>query len=119
METNIASMVWAFENYHTGTTASCLQLGVIPTSMWTLGVPRCGTTRSAVLEANFWSSSVRAAMLGVTATAQEISSSQVFRGQKVFYLIKPTPENLKAYEAWICDAKQDSTFFPDTVGGSA
>ena len=41
----------------------------------------------------------------------------VFRGQKVFYLIKPTPENLKAYEAWICDAKQDSTFFPDTIGG--
>ncbi len=48
-----------------------------------------------------------------------LPSSQVFRGQKVFYLIKPTPENLKAYEAWICDAKQDSTFFPDTVGGSA
>ena len=32
-------------------------------------------------------------------------------------MIKPTPENLKAYEAWICDAKQDSTFFPDTIGG--
>ena len=45
------------------------------------------------------------------------SFSQVFRGQKVFYLIKPTPENLKAYEAWICDAKQDTTFFPDTIGG--
>ena len=47
-----------------------------------------------------------------------------FRGQKVFYLIKPTPEKVffhrsphEAYEAWICDAKQDSTFFPDTIGG--
>ena len=53
------------------------------------------------------------------APSHRAASSQVFRGQKVFYLIKPTPENLKAYEAWICDAKQDSTFFPDTVGGSA
>ena len=53
------------------------------------------------------------------ASRPVLPSSQVFRGQKVFYLIKPTPENLKAYEAWICDAKQDSTFFPDTVGGSA
>ena len=72
-----------------------------------MGVLLCGTTRTAASESTF----------DFGCPSHRAASSQVFRGQKVFYLIKPTPENLKAYEAWICDAKQDSTFFPDTIGG--
>ena len=37
----------------------------------------------------------------------------VFRGKKVFYVIRPTAAHLAAYEDWICDADQDSTFFAD------
>jgi hypothetical protein len=33
----------------------------------------------------------------------------------VFYLIPPSPENLRAYAAWIRSANQDSTFFPETL----
>ena len=39
----------------------------------------------------------------------------VFRGRKVFYVLEPTAANLAAYERWICDADQDSTWFPDVA----
>ena len=39
----------------------------------------------------------------------------VFRGRKVFYVLEPTAAHLAAYERWICDADQDSTWFPDVA----
>ena len=39
----------------------------------------------------------------------------VFRGSKVFYVLEPTAAHLAAYERWICDADQDSTWFPDVA----
>ena len=39
----------------------------------------------------------------------------VFRGRKVFFLIRPTEAHLAAYEKWICDPKQDTIWFPDVA----
>lgn len=39
----------------------------------------------------------------------------VVRGQKLFLLIPPTPENLKLYEEWINNPNQDDIFFADKV----
>ena len=40
----------------------------------------------------------------------------VVSGQKRFYLIPPTTENLKKYELWTCSKTQDTIFFGDVVG---
>jgi len=37
------------------------------------------------------------------------------KGEKHFWLIPPTPVNLKAYEAWTLSGKQSDTFFGDIV----
>ncbi|XP_012527062.1 histone lysine demethylase PHF8 isoform X4 [Monomorium pharaonis] len=37
----------------------------------------------------------------------------VLRGEKVFYLIKPTPANLQLYQHWMCSSTQSETFFGD------
>eukprot|EP00049_Salpingoeca_infusionum_P007103 m.115734 g.115734 ORF g.115734 m.115734 type:complete len:651 (+) comp13579_c0_seq2:35-1987(+) len=39
----------------------------------------------------------------------------VFKGQKIFYIIKPTPHNLKKYQDWCNSPKQSDTFFADLV----
>lgn len=39
----------------------------------------------------------------------------VLRGQKVFWLIPPTAQNLKAFEHWHFDGKQQQVFFGDLV----
>ena len=39
----------------------------------------------------------------------------VVTGKKRFFLVAPTPENLKAYEQWTCSVEQDNTFFGDFV----
>eukprot|EP00794_Sanderia_malayensis_P006232 gene6232-6948_t len=39
----------------------------------------------------------------------------VFRGEKIFYLIEPSDENLKKYEAWVSSADQSQVFFGDRV----
>ena len=36
-------------------------------------------------------------------------------GQKVFYLIEPTPENLAIYEGWSTSTLQDTAFLGDLV----
>ncbi|XP_034949033.1 histone lysine demethylase PHF8-like isoform X2 [Chelonus insularis] len=37
----------------------------------------------------------------------------VLRGEKVFYLIKPTPANLLLYQQWMSSSTQSETFFGD------
>lgn len=37
----------------------------------------------------------------------------ILRGEKVFYLIRPTPANLSLYEHWMASANQSETFFGD------
>ncbi|XP_012280694.1 lysine-specific demethylase 7A isoform X2 [Orussus abietinus] len=37
----------------------------------------------------------------------------VLRGEKVFYLIKPSPANLQLYQHWMCSSTQSETFFGD------
>ncbi|XP_071575939.1 histone lysine demethylase PHF8 isoform X2 [Temnothorax nylanderi] len=37
----------------------------------------------------------------------------VLRGEKVFYLVKPTPANLQLYQHWMCSSTQSETFFGD------
>ncbi|XP_066588907.1 histone lysine demethylase PHF8-like isoform X2 [Prorops nasuta] len=37
----------------------------------------------------------------------------VLRGEKIFYLIKPTPANLQLYQHWMCSSTQSETFFGD------
>lgn len=37
------------------------------------------------------------------------------QGEKVFYLIKPTPSNLALYEAWSSSPNQSEVFFGDKV----
>lgn len=37
------------------------------------------------------------------------------QGEKVFYLIKPTPTNLALYEAWSSSPNQSEVFFGDKV----
>ncbi|XP_076641977.1 histone lysine demethylase PHF8 isoform X2 [Halictus rubicundus] len=37
----------------------------------------------------------------------------VLRGEKVFYLIRPTPANLQLYQHWMCSSTQSETFFGD------
>ncbi|KAG7207012.1 hypothetical protein KM043_000902 [Ampulex compressa] len=37
----------------------------------------------------------------------------VLRGEKVFYLIKPTSANLQLYQHWMCSSTQSETFFGD------
>ncbi|XP_014478658.1 PREDICTED: lysine-specific demethylase 7A-like isoform X2 [Dinoponera quadriceps] len=37
----------------------------------------------------------------------------VLRGEKKFYLIKPTPANLHLYQQWMCNSTQSYTFFGD------
>ncbi|BFZ10607.1 hypothetical protein BsWGS_13645 [Bradybaena similaris] len=39
----------------------------------------------------------------------------VLRGEKVFYLIKPTQKNLMLYEKWLSSSKQSELFFGDQV----
>jgi len=39
----------------------------------------------------------------------------VLRGRKVFWLIPPTPANLKAFEHWTMSGKQSDVFFGDLV----
>ncbi|ESN99531.1 hypothetical protein HELRODRAFT_84338 [Helobdella robusta] len=39
----------------------------------------------------------------------------VLRGEKVFYLIKPTQANLVLYERWLSSSNQSETFFGDQV----
>ncbi|XP_014673300.1 PREDICTED: lysine-specific demethylase 7B-like [Priapulus caudatus] len=39
----------------------------------------------------------------------------VLRGEKIFYLIKPTQTNLHLYENWVSSANQSSLFFGDQV----
>lgn len=38
-----------------------------------------------------------------------------FQGEKVFYLVRPTPANLSLYETWVSSANQSETFFGDQV----
>lgn len=37
------------------------------------------------------------------------------QGEKVFYMIKPTPANLSLYERWMLSSNQMETFFGDLV----
>ncbi|XP_033213508.1 lysine-specific demethylase phf2-like isoform X2 [Belonocnema kinseyi] len=37
----------------------------------------------------------------------------VLRGEKIFYLIRPTPTNLQLYQHWMCSSTQSETFFGD------
>ncbi|XP_044009795.1 histone lysine demethylase PHF8-like isoform X1 [Aphidius gifuensis] len=39
----------------------------------------------------------------------------VLRGEKIFYLIKPTPGNLQMYQQWMNSTNQSETFFGDQV----
>ncbi|XP_064488652.1 histone lysine demethylase PHF8-like [Ornithodoros turicata] len=39
----------------------------------------------------------------------------VLRGEKIFYLIRPTSANLSLYEHWMASANQSETFFGDQV----
>ncbi|ESO88867.1 hypothetical protein LOTGIDRAFT_125461 [Lottia gigantea] len=39
----------------------------------------------------------------------------VLKGEKVFYLIRPTPANLSLYENWLTSTNQSETFFGDQV----
>lgn len=39
----------------------------------------------------------------------------VLKGEKMFYFIEPTPDNLKAYEQWMHLKNQSEVFFPDRV----
>ncbi|XP_059160163.1 lysine-specific demethylase 7A-like isoform X2 [Physella acuta] len=39
----------------------------------------------------------------------------VLRGEKIFYLIKPTQANLMLYERWLSSSKQNEMFFGDQV----
>lgn len=39
----------------------------------------------------------------------------VLRGEKIFYLIKPTPANLTLYSQWMTSTNQSETFFGDQV----
>ncbi|XP_074644108.1 histone lysine demethylase PHF8-like [Tubulanus polymorphus] len=39
----------------------------------------------------------------------------VLRGEKVFYLIRPTSANLSLYERWVSSSNQSETFFGDQV----
>ena len=39
----------------------------------------------------------------------------ILKGKKIFFLIPPTDENLRQYEAWVLSGKQSHTFFGDLV----
>ncbi|XP_042896884.1 histone lysine demethylase PHF8 isoform X2 [Parasteatoda tepidariorum] len=39
----------------------------------------------------------------------------ILRGEKVFFLIQPTPANLALYEHWMASSNQSETFFGDQV----
>ncbi|XP_052676429.1 lysine-specific demethylase 7B-like isoform X2 [Crassostrea angulata] len=39
----------------------------------------------------------------------------ILRGEKVFYLVRPTQANLSLYETWVSSANQSETFFGDQV----
>ena len=39
----------------------------------------------------------------------------IVHGEKWFYLIPPTSENLRAYESWTSSASQNAVFFPDML----
>jgi F-box/leucine-rich repeat protein 10/11 len=41
----------------------------------------------------------------------------IVRGKKVFLMIPPTQQNLKAYEKWVTSDDQSEVFFPDLVPG--
>lgn len=45
----------------------------------------------------------------------KMSFSFDFQGEKIFYLIKPTPANLALYEAWSSSPNQSEVFFGDRV----
>lgn len=39
----------------------------------------------------------------------------VLRGEKIFYLIRPSPANLSLYQQWMTSSNQSETFFGDQV----
>ncbi|CAM1323221.1 PHF2 (predicted), partial [Pycnogonum litorale] len=39
----------------------------------------------------------------------------ILKGEKVFYMVKPTPANLSLYERWMSSSNQSETFFGDQV----
>ena len=39
----------------------------------------------------------------------------LFQGEKIFYIIEPTPENLEKYEQWVSSSDQGQVFFGDKV----
>ncbi|XP_014209528.1 lysine-specific demethylase 7B [Copidosoma floridanum] len=39
----------------------------------------------------------------------------VLRGEKIFYIIRPTQANLHLYQQWLCSSSQSETFFGDQV----
>ena len=39
----------------------------------------------------------------------------VVRGEKIFVISPPTPQNLKVYEEWLCHPDQAKTFLPDLM----
>ncbi|CAN7983467.1 unnamed protein product [Ixodes pacificus] len=39
----------------------------------------------------------------------------ILRGEKIFYLIRPSPANMSLYEHWMASANQSETFFGDQV----
>ena len=38
-----------------------------------------------------------------------------FQGEKVFYMVRPTPANLNLYETWLNASNQSELFFGDQV----
>lgn len=49
------------------------------------------------------------------STTHPSSSSSALQGEKIFYLIKPTPANLALYEAWSSSPNQSEVFFGNKV----
>ncbi|XP_056000006.1 histone lysine demethylase PHF8-like isoform X2 [Ostrea edulis] len=39
----------------------------------------------------------------------------ILRGEKIFYLVRPTQANLSLYESWVSSSNQSETFFGDQV----
>ncbi|XP_046745971.1 histone lysine demethylase PHF8-like isoform X1 [Diprion similis] len=37
----------------------------------------------------------------------------VLRGEKIFYLVRPSPANIQLYQHWMCSSSQSETFFGD------
>ena len=41
----------------------------------------------------------------------------VLRGEKIFWLVPPTEQNLRIYERWCLSGQQSSVFLPDIMHG--